>query len=69
MKIVSFDLFTEANDRQVGILIKEYPGGYHLQMLSAIRYGERIILLKSVMKNIEVREVEYAQQTSLEGMR
>ena len=68
MKIVLFDLFTDANNRQAGILIKEYPGGYHLKMLSAIRYGERIIVFKSVMKNIDVREFEYAHQTTLEGI-
>ncbi|MGH2326550.1 hypothetical protein ACQ7EN_08105 [Leuconostoc lactis] len=59
MKIVSFDWLVEANDRQVGILVKEYPGGYELKMISAMHPGQVAIFLKNCMKNIEVKELNF----------
>lgn len=59
MKIVLFDLFTDVNDRQAGILVKEYPGGYELKMISAMHAGQVAIFLKNCMKNIEVKELKF----------
>lgn len=59
MKIVSFDWLVEANGMQVGILIKEYPGGYELKMISAMHTGQVAIFLKNCMKNIEVKELKF----------
>ena len=59
MKIVSFDWLVDANNRQAGILIKEYPGGYELKMISTMHAGQIAIFLKNGMKNVEVKELKF----------
>ncbi|MCT4410267.1 hypothetical protein DQM11_08190 [Leuconostoc pseudomesenteroides] len=59
MKIVSFDWLVDSNGRQAGILVKEYPDGYELKMISAMHAGQVAIFLKNCMKNIEVKELKF----------
>ena len=59
MKIVSFDWLADANDRQGGILVKEYHDEYKLKMISEMHAGQVAIFLKNCMKNIEVKELKF----------